>query len=966
MKKSRWEEITKLYHAALELPESERAAFLDACVDDDLRHEVSSLLENEGKADDLLETSALDAVARIRAKERSSLIGRQLASYQLISELGKGGMGEVYLAMDQKLGRDVAVKMLPEEFAHDADRVARFQREAKLLASLNHPNIASIYDLEESDGTHFLVLELVKGDTLADMIKSRPIPVEESLKLALQIAEALEAAHEKGVVHRDLKPANIMITTEEKVKILDFGLAKALADETKSIDSSQSPTIKESTTQPGLVLGTAPYMSPEQARGNAVDKRADIWAFGCCLYESLSGRAAFHGKTASDTVAVILKEDPDWQSLPDDTPPGILNLLRRCLAKDLNHRLQHIGDARIEIEEAIGLQSGTVSLKPEVPPKKAKSILVKTFIVLAVAAVLLGTGYWFLLRTNQSENISRLTIILPNGLLLAKDPIGIVISPDGKQVVFVATDNGTRQLYSRLLDTFEVQPIPRTEGAYSPFFSPDSQWIGFFAEDKVKKVKLSGGKPIILCNFENKVLKDDYFGVYSSCATWGTDKNIYITHSEKLGIWRVPEDCGVAEVVPGVKSQEGEIRYNRPQLLPDGDTLLFSATTGGGFENDRIVAVSLNTGDRTTLIEESGYGYFVESGYLLYLRGETLMAAPFDVRRLEVWGSGVPVLQSKEHEVFMPVNFSVSDQGTFAYVPRQSVAARDVVWVDRQGNIEPIVAEPRAYLLPSISPDGRYIALTSSHRTMETWILDLQRGSMSPFEQNSHFSVWTPDGKRIVFSSDREGPSHNLFWRNADGSGAVERLTTVEEHQDPASWTPDGKVLAFAQEHSDTNWDIRLLDIERRRQEPFQNSDFNESHPMISPDGRWIAYVSDELGENEVYVESFPDGGSKERISTDGGNDPLWSHDGKELFYRDGDNVFAVSVETEPAFEAKKTELLFKIPTMERTGWGHPNYDVTEDGQHFAMILPKIQPSPKEIHVVQNWIEDLKRMISMK
>jgi serine/threonine protein kinase/Tol biopolymer transport system component len=969
MKKNRWKEISRLYYGALDLPEGEREAFLNSCEDENLRQEVLSLLADESLAKSFLEEPALGVASKLKMKERQSLIGRQLGPYQLISELGRGGMGEVYEAKDTKLGRNVAIKVLSEEFAKDEMRIARFRREAKLLASLNHPNIAALYELEESDGMEFLVLECVSGETLAERIKRGRIPIDDALPLFRQIAEALEAAHEKGIIHRDLKPANIKVTPEGNVKVLDFGLAKALAREIPAQGLTQSTVSISDATETGVLLGTAPYMSPEQARGNAVDRRADIWAFGCCLHESLSGRATFLRKSASETIAAILKEEPGWQSLPDDTPPGIRNLLRRCLAKDPNHRLQHIGDARVEIEEAIELQSRQVPKEPRIQRTRRMLVSAKIMAVLAVAAVLSGLLFWFLPNAGMppAQNVTRVVITLPDGLSLSDDPIGVAISPDGKEVVFVATGGGGRRLYSwPMQEEFEAKPIPGTDGACSPFFSPDSQWIGFFAEGKLKKVKFGGAVPITLCDFEHNVAEDDFYGIYSSCATWGADDNIYLTHSQTPGLSRVSAEGGEPEAIAGIERRKDELRYNSPQLLPGGHRVLFTISIGGGYSNDSIVAASLDTGERRTLIKGGTRGRYVESGHLMYFSGESLMAVPFNLKQMKVAGPPLPLPQQRQNETWLPGNFSTSKQGILVYVKRQSVSERELIWVDRHGNVQPIPVKLRMYWMPRLSPDGRRLCLTATDRIMKTWILDLERGDLTLFGSRSHIGVWTPDGKRIAFSSNREGHSHNLFWQPADGSGAAERLTTSDYHEDPASWSPDGKVLAFARNHPNTGWDIWLLHMDGRREEPFLVTNLDEFHPMISPDGRWIAYVSSKSGTCNVYVQSFPDRGREHPISTGYGNDPLWSPNGKELFYRDGNKVMAVAVETDPVFDAKKPELLFEAPTLGSVGYGSANYDITKDGRRFIMIRPKAQPIPTQIHVVLNWFEELKQRAPVK
>ncbi len=894
------------------------------------------------------------------------MVGRTLSHYKVLEKIGEGGMGEVYLAQDAKLDREVAIKVLPAAFSDNRERLARFEREARLLASLNHTNIAAIHELEESGEVHFLALEYVPGETLAERIHRGPIPADEALLLFKQIAEGLEAAHEKGVIHRDLKPANIKVTPEGKVKVLDFGLAKALSDEAPARELSESPTLTREATQSGVLLGTAAYMSPEQARGKAVDRRADIWAFGCCLYESFSGRAVFRGETVSDTIAGILKQEPDWHVLPSETPPAVRSLLRRCLAKDVSSRLQHIGDARIEIEEAIATLSKPTELEASHAPKRGITRVLRGLAVLAVGAAVAGIVFWGQPHTPlpRARSVSRFAISLPNGLSLSEDPIRVTVSHDGQRIVFAATDGDRRRLYSRPLDQLEAKPIPGTDGAWAPFFSPDSLWIGFFADGKLKKVNLVGSAPVTLCEAEFGVGIDAMFGTYGTCATWGEDNMIYITEALTPGLLTIPAGGGTPEVAADVQVEKGEIRYSSPQLLPGGHSVVLTVVAGGGLEHRKIVAVSLDTGERKTLIEGGAFGRYVGSGHLLYVRGETLLAAPFDVDRLAVTGAPVPVFEAGGHETQFVGRFSVSSQGVLVYALRQVSAEREVVWVDRRGSIRPIPVQPGLFSVPSLSPDGRRVALTTTTGTMETWIYSIDREALTrfTFEGSNHITAWTPDGKWLTFSSDREGP-HNLFRKPADGSGVAERLSTSDWHQDPGSWSPDGKVLAYAQNHPGTGWDIWLLRLDgQRREEPFLVSNFDEYRPMVSTDGRWISYVSNESGREEVYVQPFPDGGRKWLISTEGGNECLWAPDGRELFYRNGEKLMVVSFETEPEFSARSPSLLFETATLVGWGYGSPNFDITADGQRFVMIKPTPQPPPKQINVVLNWFEDLKRL----
>ena len=879
--------------------------------------------------------------------------GTKLGLYEILEPIGAGGMGEVYRARDTKLGREVAIKVLPEAFAENEERLARFEREARLLASLNHPNIATLYGFEQLDEVHFLVMELADGETLAERLRRGPIPVEDALPIFKQIAEALEAAHEKGIIHRDLKPANITVSSEGKVKVLDFGLAKAMSGDPVTSDLSESPTVTKGTAT-GVILGTAPYMSPEQARGKIVDKRTDIWAFGCCLYETLTGRVAFLAETVPDTIAKILEREPDWQMLPDSTPPGVLVVLRRCLQKDANQRLHDIADARIELAEALAGPWKRASAEVSAIPKRRAVAFFPVGLVVVVA-IAASVVVWKLAQPTQPppRGASRFVINIPPESPLADDPIAI--SPDGRQLVY-ATSGDSKQLYLRAMNWLKPTLIPGTEGARVPFFSPDGQWVGFFAEGKLKKVPLAGGATLTVCDAE-----------VGYGASWGTDNAIIFAPTYTAGLLRVSASGGTPEEITSGPSEQGVLASLWPEVLPGTTSVLLTILTGAGLENMQIAVLSMGTGERRILVEGGAHARYASSGHIVYARGSSLLAAPFDIDRLEVTGPPVRVLEGVEFDVVSAqAQFGLSREGSLVYVRAQGAPEHEVLWADRQGNARPIQVPPRTYFFPSLSPDGQRLAMTNIDESgMETWILEMDRGALTrfTFEGSNHFSLWTPDGKRLTFSSDRDG-SHNLFWKPADGIGGAERLVKSESHQDPGSWSPDGKALAFAEFHSDTKWDIWLLHMEgERRARPFLQTEVDEYHPMISPDGRWLAYTSTETGRLEVYVQPFPDGGRKWLISTEGGDEPLWAPSGRELFYRNGDKMMSVAVATEPLFDAERPRLLFETPTLVGEGFGSPNYDITPDGQRFLMIKPEPQRPPTQILVVLNWFEELKRLV---
>jgi serine/threonine protein kinase/Tol biopolymer transport system component len=895
------------------------------------------------------------------------MIGKTLGHYQISSQLGKGGMGEVYQAKDHKLGRDVAIKVLPEEFARDADRVARFQREAKLLASLNHPNIAAIHGLEESAGTNFLVLELVEGETLADRIKRGPIPVEESLKLALQIAEALEAAHEKGVVHRDLKPANIKVTPDGKVKVLDFGLAKAFAGEQAEMNLSNSPTLSNAATQQGVILGTAAYMSPEQARGESVDKKADIWAFGCVLFEMLTGREMFEGRTVSDILASVIKSEPEWKRLPANLHPRIRLLLERCLEKELKNRYSGIGDARVDIQKVLTDPMGVLAqpITAAVPRSQIRTMLPWLAAILGI--IIVGVAVWHL-RKPEPRQVMRFEYELPEGQQFSTLTSHILdVSPDGKRFVY-STPKG---LYLRSVNELTGKFISGTEGpGVWPFFSADGQWIGYLSQGdkKLKKISINGGAPVVLCDVASLAV-----------AKWNTDNTIIFCPYPSSTIMRVSADGGTPETL--IKAKSGV--FVSPQILPDNKSVLFTDVLTG-----KIMVQSLKSGERKELFPGDTARY-LPTGHIIYVVENNLFAVPFNPDKLEVEGGQVPVVGG----VFkmLPPLYAVSDSGTLVYVPQtmsaspDSVASsgRTLVWVDRKGREEPIGAPLNEYRFPNISPDGTRAALTiTSQQGDDIWVWDIIRKTLTrlTFEGKSNMPpLWTPDGKRIAFwSNDRANNGYGVYWKAADGTGQDEPLNSkLDRTFSPFSWSKDGKILVGQESPDNQTFDIAIMSMEGdHERKPLLQQEYLELQPKISPDGRWIAYASTESGKHEVYVRSFPDvNRGRWQISTSGGDSPLWSPDGRELFYMNGDTVVAVSVTTDPTFNVVGTPgVLFRgayvraLPGPDGTPWGiHPN------GKRFLMMKPPasagaapVAAGPHKINVVLNFLEELKQRVPKK
>jgi Tol biopolymer transport system component len=885
------------------------------------------------------------------------LPGTRLGPYEITSAIGAGGMGEVYSARDRRLNRNVAMKVLPDLFAHDTERLARFEREAKLLASLNHPNIAAIHGLEESGSTRALVMELVEGPTLAERIAAGPIPLDEALTIAKQVAEALEYAHDHNVIHRDLKPANVKVTAEGTVKVLDFGLAKAMSGDLHESDMSNSPTLSMDATRQGVILGTAAYMSPEQARGKTVDRRTDVWAFGCVLYEMLSGRQPFQGEDITEVLAAVINKDPLFDGLPAKTPPTIRSLLRRCLEKNVRRRLSHVAEARMVIEDVL---SGAAPAEPgggaaESSRKRRRPAQVISLVagLLAVVAIaVLATWY---LKPSPPRPVTRTTVNLPPGVeLAALDLPAVAISSDGRQLAYVATRNNVRQIYLRPMDGFETRPISGTESANAPFFSPDGQWIGFAAAGNLKKILVSGGAALTLASVGAE-----------RGATWAGGGTIVYTPTTASPLQQVLDAGGAPK--PLTRLETGEITHRWPEILPGGDTVLFAA--GQSANTLQLAAYSLRTGKRKMLALSGTSPHYARSGHLIYAQQGSLMAVPFDAQRLQITGTPVPVvegvLQSAGNGF---AQYALSADGSLVYIPGSIQATqRKLVWVDRKGAELAVAAPARPYRYPRISPDGQRVAVTIEEAESNVWLYDLRRDTLSrlTFEGGINLlGAWTPDGKRIAYASIREGGTQNPFWQPADGSGAAERLGTSEFSTTPSSFSLDGQLLASVQIRPDTGYDIDVTNLSDHKINQFLRTRFFEGAPGFSPDGRWLVYVSDQSGRLEIYVQPYPGPGGKWQISTDGGTEPTWSRNGREIFYRSGNKMMAVDIAMQPSFSPGKPHMLFEAEYVP-TPASFPNYDVSPDGQRFLVLKPDIsaRAASTQINVVLNWAEELKRRV---
>ena len=878
--------------------------------------------------------------------------GSSVGPYDIVAPLGAGGMGEVYRAHDTRLHRDVALKVLPEALSQDADRLARFKREARVLASLNHPHIASIYGVEESGSTPILVLELVEGDTLAERLRRGALPVDDALRLARQLADALGAAHESGIIHRDLKPANIALTADDQVKVLDFGLARTI-DPALS-DEASSPTPRPLATQDGVILGTAAYMSPEQAKGRAADKRSDVWAFGCVFYEMLTGVTAFQGEDVLDTLTAVMRSEPDWSALPARTPAHVRTLLERCLKKNRKERIADIAVAQFLLDA------------PSSPPPSATAtgrvrpwVLTLSCTAALIAGALGGVLVWRS-ASKPPLTVTRFSFPLPEGQRFSRmGHQSVAISPDGTRIVYVAD----RRLYVRSMAEPEPRAIPGTDsGAEHPAFSPDGESIVFrsTAESTLIRLALTGGAPVTLCPATTT------FGL-----TWSSDGILFGQGTE--GIVRVPQGGGEKEVVIKVGDRE---EMHGPQLLPDGDHVLFTLSTSAStskWDTAQIVVQSIKSGERKALLTGGTDGRYLATGQLVYGLGGVLYAVPFDARRLELTGVPAPVVEgvSGSGQFSGSMHFSVSNTGSLVYIPG-TVNAASAQWelgfVDRKGAIERLELPRAKYEHPRVSPDGKSVAVDiDDGKGSDVWIYELSGARAIrrlTFAGRDQLPVWSPDSRRIAFQSGREN-NDAIFLQAADGSGQAQRLTRAEGGgvRSPESWSLDGVHLLF-RETKGAAVSLWTYSFPNAKTEPFGDVRSTEpTNAVFSPDGRWVAYTSTE-GGRRLFVQPFPATGARYEIATDAIY-PVWSADGRELLWAGA----AVTVSTKPSFTfgnpMKRTVAGLRLP-----GPALPrSWDITSDGRFIGTLSPVANPDARvaaSFQVVLNWFEELKARMTTK
>ena len=891
------------------------------------------------------------------------MLGSSIAHYRITAKLGEGGMGEVYRATDDRLNRDVAIKLLPESFSSDADRLARFRREAQVLASLNHANIGQIYGLEEQDGRSAIVLELIEGETIEERIERGALPEEEALRTALQIAQALEAAHEKGIVHRDLKPANVKVTRDGTVKVLDFGLAKILDPDgpQKEQDTAQSPTLTAQATQAGVILGTAAYMSPEQASGQPVDKRSDIWSFAVVCCEMLTGRRVFDAPSVIETLAKVLTSTPDLGELPGSTPVPVRRLLRRCLAREPKSRLHDIADARIVLDDVVAgnVDPEEAATAPAFDP--TRSTVRSWRVAVAVVVVGLAAGLLGYLLSNSREPATREPQHLAINLGASRELVTgansvVVFSPDGRSLVVLGRENGRRSLFRRELGQREGTPIPGTDNADAPFFSPDGRWIGFAAGGQLMKVPVEGGRPIRLADARG-----------AGGATWLQDDTVVFAPMYSDGLFRVSAEGGTPERLTTPDRKDGELGHWWPQPLPGGRRVVFTAFRTP-VDRSRIGVVDLETREIRWVVDSGFYGRYLATGHLLYGRGQRLYALPFDPATATAQGLGVPVVD----EVFVSQTSgfamaAVSTRGTLAYVTESlGNPPRELVWLDRSGRAVPAIEERRRYLSVSLSPDGRQAALTIRGESRDLWTYSFERGTLSrltSMETTEFDPRWSHDGRELFYVVDSPPFELHRIAVGAPDSGRRIWDERAERDTIDIAPSPDGRTIAFVVNESQTGLNLYARPIDGSEPpHPIRTARSEDRHLSFSPDGHWVVYQSDETGRPEIYVQSFPGPGERVQVSADGATEPVWAGNG-EIFYRHHDEMRVVATRLGERFEFDAPRTLFSYPIVPAADDDTRTFDVTPDGERIvAVTIPKAS-WPRQVEIVIDWTVELERLV---
>ncbi|HKF44320.1 MAG TPA: protein kinase [Thermoanaerobaculia bacterium] len=874
--------------------------------------------------------------------------GSRLGPYEIVSPLGAGGMGEVYKARDTRLDRSVAIKVLSQHLSVSPELRQRFEREARTISQLSHPHICALYDVGNQDGVEYLVMEYLEGETLAERLVKGALPLDQALRFAIEIADALDMAHRRGIVHRDLKPANVMLT-RSSVKLLDFGLAKVIAPD-PGPPLTSLPTQASPVTHAGTILGTFQYMAPEQLEGCEADARTDIFAFGAVLYEMATGKKAFSGRSQASLVSAIMTaEPPSIASQQPMTPPALDRIVKTCLAKDPEERWQSAHDIRSELQwiAQAGPEAEAAAAVSTRRRKRWGRELIAALFGVAVGAA----ATWVLAKASPEPPRVATHLAFETPAFTFSNFRSLAISPDGRRVTYAAGERAARRLFMRPLDRSEAIPVTGTEDALMPFFSPDGSWIAFIAAGKLQKVSIAGGPPVALCDLS----PGPPLG-----ASWGRDDNIVLAQGWPSELVRVPASGGIPQPLAKPTFKGEDRAYLWPEILPDGNAILFNVWKGGRLDDSAIAVRSLGTGTQRILLTSGACPRYAPTGHIVFARRGSLFAVPFDAKRLEVSGSTFPLVIEASENTNGGAEFAFSKNGTLAYVAgglRQR-DLRNLVWVNRKGVASPATAVKRPYNKPSFSPDGKRVAMVLQGETYDVWVLDLDRDNLArlSFGKDDGNPVWSPDGRQIAFASTRAGQG-NVYVRAADGSGSERALTSEQVSSFPLSWSPDGKYLAFSKQLGGRETEIWLYSFPEAAQRPLLRGGFNFGAAEFSPDGRWLAYTSNESGRFEVYVTTFPEPGGRWQISNEGVSllsRPRWSRDGREIFYSNDRKLMRVAVAKSPSFSASRPEILFE-------GDYGGFFDIAPDGLRFLMVKTESMEEPtRQVSVVLDWFSELK------
>jgi serine/threonine-protein kinase len=867
--------------------------------------------------------------------------GTQLGAYKIVERIGTGGMGEVYRAIDPRIGREVAIKVLPSSFAQDPDRLTRFEQEARAAGMLNHPGILNVHDIGHENGVHFLILELLEGETLREKLKS-PLSQRKVIDFALQIAKALAAAHDKGIIHRDLKPENLFITKDGRIKILDFGLAKLTQPEAASVQVSKLET-NAPVSAAGMILGTVGYMSPEQVRGKAADGRSDIFAFGLILYEMISGKRAFHGDTAADTMSAILNKEPEELSTSNlNLSPAMIRIVEHCIEKDPSQRFQSMHDVAFYLDTVSGTSSSVSAPPIAAGPSKVKAFLpwiLAAFMTIVAFAAFFASGKK---QISQFENsVMRFIIPLEAKQRTVFNAYGtLAISPDGRSIIYTGVENQQIKLFLRNMDTFESHVIPGTEGARAPFFSPDGKWLGFLTDHELRKVRLSGDTPVTLCRLANP-----------RGASWGDDGTIVFSPFYYSGLSKISSNGGTPQSLTTVDRAKGERNHRWPFVLPGSKVALFTIGHGGSWSDATIGAVRLDTGERKEVLQHGFGARYLPTGHLVFGRGDSLYVIGFDLQKLETIGDAIALTSGISDSGAGTLEYAFSQNGILITLPAGITydEGRHIAMLNRKGERIPGFLDSLKLNDPRISPDDRRL---TGFQGFEIWIYDLDRGTSTRLTSGARtgWPRWTPDGKRVTYSSEAAG-FWNIFWRASDGSDQEQPLFKIDSVVNPIQWSPDNKKLLLYKDSPETNSDLVIFDSTDGKLHEFVATPATEIDGVFSPDGKWIAYTSDESGRFEIYVRSAGGPQGRWQVSTNGGGSPRWKQP-DELIYLQGENVMRVSVRTAPTFTATTPEILFTGPYYQ--------IDVTSDHQRFIGTLQR-EAADDYLNVVVNWFDDIRK-----